>query len=452
MSEKYSDHLIDAGKICTDLTYGTWRKQRGWSPITITNAEGSYFTDTSGKRYLDFSSQLMCSNLGHGNRKIKAAVLEQLDKFEYVQPGYATEVRAKVALLLKEVLPSSLSKYFFGSSGTEANEAAVKTVRMFFQKEKKTKIISNYNSYHGSTATSISMTGDFRRTPVDTYYSVSGIVHSIPPYCYRCPLNLKFPDCDLACANYNEYLIKNEGGIGGMILEPVTGTNGVIVPPDGYLRRIREITEERDVVMITDEVMSGWGRTGQWFAVDNWNIKPDILTTAKGITGAYQPLSLMATNKRIADYFETNYFAHGHTYEAHPVALAAAEAAIEEYKERDLIERSRDLGKVMKKRLEEIRERHISVGDVRSIGLFGAVELVKNREKKTPFNSYDEKLEGKPLLTDKISKRAMEQGVYVNNWLNHFVLAPPLTISEEDLTKGLDTIDGSLNIADNEVI
>ncbi|MCL6003098.1 MAG: aspartate aminotransferase family protein [Thermoplasmatales archaeon] len=451
MVEKNFDESKEVSKICTELTYGTWRKQSGWSPLTVESEEGCYFRDSNGKSYLDFSSQLMCSNLGHRNQRIIKAINDQLEKFEYVQPGYATEIRAEVALLLKRILPSSLTKYFFGASGTEANEAAIKTVRMFFQKERKTKIISNYNSYHGSTSGSITLTGDFRRTPVDTYYSIPGVVHSIPPYCYRCPLKLKLPDCDFACADYNQYLIKNEGNIGGMIVEPVTGTNGVIIPPDGYLQRIRQITRENDVLLIADEVMSGWGRTGKWFAVENWDIKPDILTTAKGITGAYLPLSLMATSRRIADYFEANYFAHGHTYEAHPVALAAAKAAIEEYQEKNLIERSKELGIKLSRRLEEIKERHKSVGDVRSIGLFGAVELVKNREKKIPFNVYEEKLEGKPLMTDKISRRAMEKGVYVNNWLNHFVIAPPLVISEDDLTKGLNVLDECLEISDGEV-
>ncbi len=450
MAGNNPDASNDVRKNCTDLTYGTWRKQGGWSPLVIQKAEGVYFSDSNGRNYLDFSSQLMCSNLGHGNRRIKDAIDEQLDKFEYVQPGYATEIRSEVSTLLKEVLPSTLTKYFFGTSGTEANEAAIKTVRMFFQRDRKTKIISNFNSYHGSTSGSITLTGDFRRLPVDTYYSVPGVVHSIPPYCYRCPLKLKFPDCDLACAEYNRYLIKNEGNIGGMIVEPVTGTNGVIIPPDGYLQRIREITKENDVLLIADEVMSGWGRTGAWFAVENWNVDPDILTTAKGITGAYVPLSLMATSKRIADYFENNYFAHGHTYEAHPVALAAARAAINEYKEMKLIQRSRELGKTLGKRLEEIKERHKSVGDVRSIGLFGAVELVKDREKRTPFNTFEEKLEGKQLMTDRVSKSAMESGVYINNWLNHFVIAPPLVISERDLEKGLNTLDESLRISDGE--
>lgn len=451
MQRKYSHKSSDSSIISTSLTYGTWRKQRGWSPLTVSKAYGSYFEDVNGKKFLDFSSQLMCSNLGHNNKAVKDAIIEQLNKFEYSQPGYATEIRAKVALELKKILPTSLKKYFFSLSGTEANEAAIKTIRMFFQKERKTKIISNYNSYHGSTMGSVSLTGDFRRIPVDTFYSSSGIVHSPPPYCYRCPLNLKFPECDLACAEYNRYMMKSEGHIGGMIIEPVTGTNGVIIPPDGYMKRIREITEESDVILVTDEVMSGWGRTGEWFAIDHWNVKPDILTTAKGMTGAYVPLSLMATSERISDYFEDNFFAHGHTYEAHPVGLAAAYGAIREYKKKNLINKARKLGNVLKKRLQEIKEEHRSVGDVRNIGLFGAIELVKNRETKTPFNSYEQKISGVPLITDKVAKNAMQNGVYVSNWLNHFVIAPPLIITEKEMSIALDTISESLEIADKEV-
>lgn len=452
MSEKNLDNDFDPVIINSQYTYGTWRKQNGWKPLLFSKAYGSYFEDNRGKKYLDFSSQLMCSNLGHGNEKIIEGIKEQLNKFEYVQPGYATEIRAKVAIELKSVLPENLVKYFFGSSGTEANEAAIKTIRMFFSSERKTKIISNYNSYHGSTMGSVSLTGDFRRVAVDTFYSSQGIVHAPPPYCYRCPFGLHYPECNIACADYMDYMITNEGNVGGVFIEPVTGTNGVIVPPDGYIQKVREITSEHDVILVADEVMSGWGRTGEWFAVNNWGVKPDILTTAKGITGAYLPLSLMATNKKIADFFEENYFAHGHTYEAHPVPLAAAYAAIREYKDRMLIKRSKELGRILRSRLEEIKERHKSVGDVRSIGLFGAVELVKNRENKIPFNTYLDKLNGKQLMTDKVAKAAMQEGVYISTWVNHFIIAPPLIITEEELNRGLDVIDKSLTTSDNEVL
>jgi len=442
----------DFSKIVTEYTYGTWRKQSGWKPMLVTKAYDSYFEDSNGHKYLDFSSQLMCSNLGHTNKRIIEAVTEQMKKLEYIQPGYATEVRAKVAMELKTVLPDNLVKYFFGSSGTDANEAAIKVMRLFNKREGKTKIISNYNSYHGSTMGSVSLTGDFRRIAVDTVYSSPFVLHGPPPYCYRCPLKLKYPECNLACADYLEYMIKNDGNVGGLFLEPVTGTNGVVVPPDGYMKRVREITEENGVLFAADEVMSGWGRTGEWFAVNNWGVKPDILTTAKGITGAHLPLSLMATDKRISDFFEDSYFAHGMTYEAHPVPLAAAYAAIREYKDRDLIKNSRNLGAVLRRRLEEIKEKHKSVGDVRSIGLFGAVELVKDREKKTPFNMYEDKMKGNPLMSDKVAKAAMEKGVYLNTWVSHFIIAPPLIINEGELNHGLDVVDQALDVSDKEVI
>lgn len=450
MSGKFSndDETI---RLNTELTYGTWRKQKGWNPLLVTKAYDCYFEDNHGKKYLDFSSQLMCSNLGHNNRRIKESIMQQLERFEYAQPSYATEIRAKVADELSSVLPPNLSKYFFASSGTEANEAAIKTIRMFFAKERKFKIISSYNSYHGSTMGSVTLTGDFRRRLVDPFYSSQGIMHSPPPYCYRCPLGLKYPECGIACANYLEYAIKNEGNVGGVFIEPVTGTNGVVVPPDGYLETIRKITKENDVLLAADEVMSGWGRTGEWFGVDNWKVEPDILTTAKGITGAYLPLSLMATDRKISEYFNDNYFAHGHTYEAHPVPLAAAYAAIREYKERGLIKNSKELGRILKRRLEEIKERHRSVGDVRSIGLFGAVELVKDREKKTPFNDYLDKIEGKGLTVEKVAKDAMGRGVYISTWVSHFIIAPPLIINDEELDEGLRVIDESLKIADMEV-
>ncbi len=452
MVEKNLEEIFDPVKVCSEYTYGTWRRQNGWKPLLFTKAYESYFEDNNGKKFLDFSSQLMCSNLGHGNKRIKEEILNQLEKFEYAQPAYATEIRAKVALELRSVLPDNLVKYFFGSSGTEANEAAIKTIRMFNSAEKKIKIISNYNSYHGSTMGSVTLTGDFRRIAVDTFYSSQGILHAPPPYCYRCPLGQHYPECNLACADYLDYMIKNEGNVGGVVIEPVTGTNGVVVPPDGYIQRVREITKENDVLLAADEVMSGWGRTGEWFAVDNWGVKPDIMTTAKGITGAYLPLSLMATNKEIAEFFDNNYFAHGHTYEAHPVPLAAAYAAIREYKERDLVRRSKELGKILNRRLKEIKNKHKSVGDVRSIGLFGAVELVKNMETKAPFNDYNDKLKGNPLMTDKVAKYSMERGVYLSTWISHFIIAPPLIITEEELNRGLDVVDESLKVSDEEVL
>ncbi|MGC8572779.1 MAG: aminotransferase class III-fold pyridoxal phosphate-dependent enzyme [Caldisphaera sp.] len=215
-----TEKSFDVKKTVTDLTYGTWRKQAGWNPLVITKAYDCYFEDSEGKKYLDFSSQLMCSNLGHANKRIAKAVYDQLNTLEYVQPGYATEIRAKVSSELKSVLPDNLTKYFFGTSGTDANETAIKIIRLFHKKDGKIKIISNYNSYHGATMGSISLTGDFRRGAVDNVYSSSHVLHGPPPYCYRCPFKLKYPECNLACADYLEYMIKNEGNVGGIVLEP----------------------------------------------------------------------------------------------------------------------------------------------------------------------------------------------------------------------------------------
>ena len=438
----------EAGK---NLTYVTWRKQSGWEPLTIVDAEGSHFTDSNGKEYLDLSSQLMCSNLGHKNRKVVEAIKDQAERLAYVGPGFNTEVRSELSRKLKEVLPTNLAKYFFSTSGTEANEAAVKMIRMFHSKSNKVKIMSMYNSYHGSTQTSIQLTGDFRRIAVDGFHSSSGFSKLPPPYCYRCPFGLKYPECDLACAEYVDYAIKSEGNVGGLVMEPVTGTNGVVIPPKEYLPRIREITQKHGVILVADEVMTGWGRTGEWFAVNHWGVKPDILNTAKGITGAYLPLALTATNKEIADFFEQNYFAHGHTYEAHATTLAAAVAAINEYKDNNLIERSKELGKYLKSSLDEIKEAHVSVVEVRSIGLFGAIELVRNRRSRKPFNNYEEKMNGVPLMVDKIAKQAMQKGVYVSTWISHFIIAPPLIVTKEELEFGLDVMDDVISMADKEV-
>ncbi len=433
-----------------DSSYVTWRKQANWNPLTVSRAKGVNFYDENGKEYLDFSSQLMCVNLGHGNENVIKGIYDQLKTLPYVAPGFMTASRKKLSDLLKEILPENQAKFFYATSGTEANEAAVKITRMVKSIEGKTKIMSMYNSYHGSTEASIGLTGDFRRIAVDAHERAPGIVHVPQPYCYRCPFGLKYPSCGLACAEYLDYVAKNEGNVGALILEPVTGTNGVIVPPDEYLPRIREICDENGMFLIADEVMTGWGRTGKWFAVNNWNVQPDILTTAKGLTSAYFPFSLTSTTGDIADYFEDHFFAHGHTYEAHPLGMAAAVSTIEEYKRLNLIERANNMGKRLKNRLEEIMNRHRSVGDVRSIGLFGAIELVKSRETRTPFNTFREKSAGKPLLVDAVSRYCLEKGVYVSSWISHLIIAPPLIISEEELDHGLSVIDDALIIADKE--
>ena len=426
-------------------TYGTWRRQKGWNPLHVVSAGGSHFTDSTGKRYLDLSSQLMCSNLGHGNRAVIDAIKAQAEELAFVAPGYTTTARAELTKELLEVLPKGLTKFFFTTSGTEANEAAIKIARMYTGKH---KIIARYASYHGSTSGSVSLTGDFRRWPADPHSTVPGTAFGPDVNCYRCPLKKSYPECGIACADYLEYMIEREGNVAAVIIEPIVGTNGILVPPKEYLPKLRALTKRHGVLLIADEVMTGWGRTGHWFGVDHDGVVPDILTTAKGITGAYVPLGLTATTEEIAQHFESNYFAHGHTYEAHPITLGPATAAIREYRRLGLLERSRTLGEKLGHKLAAIKEKHPSVGDVRGRGLFWAVELVRDRMHKTPFNTPAEKLDGKPLTIDQITAAMMANGVSCLGWISHLIVAPPLIITEAELDEGLRVLDDALAIAD----
>ncbi|HXF99952.1 MAG TPA: aminotransferase class III-fold pyridoxal phosphate-dependent enzyme [Bacteroidota bacterium] len=436
----------------TDLTarytYGTWRFQKGWKPLHVVDAEGCFFTDGNGNRYLDFSAQLMCVHLGHKNPAVIRAIEEQARKLPYIGPGYATDVRAELSKLLLEVLPRGLEKFFFTTSGTEANEAAFKIARMYTG---KTKIIARYRSYHGSTMGSIAATGDPRRWAMEPAGKIPGVIFAPEVNCYKCPLLHHYPECGIACVEYIEHMIENEDDVAAVLVEPVVGTNGVLVPPKEYLPRLRQICDAHNVLLIADEVMSGWCRTGEWFAVDHWGVKPDILTTAKGITTAYVPLGLCATTKKIAEYFDDHYFSHGHTYEAHPMTLAPAIAAINEMKRLNTNSRAKELGAYLGDKLQSLKAKHPSVGDVRGIGLFWAVELVKNRTTKEPFNRMADKVSGKPLVVDQVAAAMMKKGVFVQAWISHFVIAPPLIVTKEEIDIGVRALDEALSVADEQV-
>jgi len=440
-----SEEVVD---ITAKYTYGTWRFQKNWKPLHIVDAEDCWFYDSSGKKYLDFSAQLMCVSLGHKNKAVIKSIEEQAKQLAYAAPGFATTIRAELSKVLLEVLPKGLEKFYFSTSGTEANEAAIKIARMYTGKY---KIISRYNSYHGSTAGSIAATGDARRWFVEPSGKIDGVIFAPEANCYRCPIKHNYPECGIACVDYVEHMIKNEGNVAAIIVEPVVGTNGILVPPDEYFPRLRKICDDNNVLMIADEVMSGWGRTGKWFAIDNWNVLPDIITTAKGITSAYVPLGLTVTTKKIADYFDDHYFAHGHTYEAHPLTLAPAIAAINEMKRLQLNERSIELGDYLSEKLKLLKEKHPSVGDVRGIGLFRAVELVKDRVTKEPFNTKEDKVTGKALLVDKMAGEMMKKGLYIAPWISHFVIAPPLIISKDEIDFAVNILDDTLNLSDAEL-
>jgi len=454
MSDPTSSALLaDAATLTTQevvewtkkLNYGTWRYQKSWTPMHIVDAEGCYFTDGNGKRYLDLSAQLMCVNLGHKNQAVIEAIAEQARKLPYIAPSYATDTRVELSRLLLDVLPEGLVKFFFTTSGTEANEAAFKIARMYTG---KTKIIARYRSYHGSTMASIAATGDPRRWAMEPGGKGQGFIFAPEVNCYACPIKHTYPSCNIACVDYLEHMIENEHDVAAVLIEPVVGTNGVLIPPAEYLPRLREICDRRSVLMIADEVMAGWGRTGKWFSVDHWNVKPDILVTAKGITSAYVPLGLCATTAKIASFFEDHFFAHGHTYEAHPMTLAPAVATIHEMQRLNLINRSRTMGAYLGEKLHALKDKHPCIGEVRGLGLFWAVDLVKDQITRQPLNTKQDKVDGKATIVDQVAGDMLKRGVSIQAWISHLVIAPPLIIEEHEIDFAIETLDASLAIAD----
>jgi len=436
----------DYASIEREHVFGTWRYEYAWKPLVIEEAEGCYFKDIEGRNYLDFSSQLMCSNLGHKSPKVIEALMEQTNKLSYIAPSFATKPAALLGKKLAEITPGDLHKSFFSPGGAEANEAAIKIARFYTGAP---KLISKYRSYHGATSGAIALTGDPR-----TQYAIGmpGVVRAPDCYCYRCPFGKEYPGCGITCAEYIDEIIEMEGeqSVAGLVIEPIVGSNGILVPPDEYIPRLREICDERGVLLIDDEVMTGFGRTGEWFCINHWDVVPDIMSMAKGLTGALIPLGATIARKKISDFFEEegNLFCHGHTYAMHPLCCAVSLAAIQEYEEKDLIENARKMGKVLGKGLKDLQDEHVSIGEVRGKGLFWGVELVKNRKTKEPFVKRKQKF--LPNMLKRVSAAAMEKGVYIVNVINTLIIAPPLIVDEEQIEKGVSVLDEALKIADKE--
>jgi taurine--2-oxoglutarate transaminase len=425
-----------------------WTRQGQLKPFVITRASGNYFWDAEGKQYLDFTSQFANANPGHADPRIVEAICEQAKTLPLVASPFASEPKARLAELLAEVTPGDLTKTLFSTGGAEANETAIKLCRLATD---KFKIVSRYRSYHGSTQGAMTLTRDCRSWPNEP--GIPGVVYAMDPYCYRCPFGLEYPQCDLQCAQHVEDVIRLQGGrryVAGLIVEPIVGANGIVVPPDGYMQRLREICDRHEVLLIADEVMTGFGRTGEWFACDLWGIVPDIMTMAKGITGGYVPLGATVLRQPVATLFDEKVLSHGHTYSGHELACAAGIRTIQVYKEDNLIQRSREMGRLLLAKAEELKERHPSVGDVRGRGLFVGLELVKNRETKEPMVDH---LEPLPRSTVKhaVLAEAMSRGVYMMHGMaNVIFLAPPLTITEDEIERAMSVLDGALSIADRE--
>lgn len=423
----------------------SWAVQSKNTYEEIVGGEGCWFWNREGKKYLDFSSQLVNTNIGHQHPKVIQAIKEQAEKLCYIAPFYASEPRARLAEMIAARAPGDLCKTLYTLGGAEANENAIKIARQYTG---RFKILARYRSYHGATMGAITLTGDPRRPPVEP--GLPGVVHVFEPYCYRCSFGKTYPGCGLECAEHvrEVMLYEGPGTVAAFFVEPVTGTNGVFVPPPEYLPRIREICSEFGVLLVADEVMTGWGRTGKWFGVDNWGVVPDIMTMAKGVTQGYIPLGAVVVSEKIAAYFEERMLWCGLTYSGHPLACAAGVATLKVYEEEKLVDNAARLGELLKKRLLALKDKHPAVGDVRSIGLFAAIELVRDRatrEPLAPWNGPD------PGIMGQLNRFLLDRGVYIYPRWNYLFIAPPLSINESELAFGLDAVDEALVLADQSL-
>jgi taurine--2-oxoglutarate transaminase len=427
-------------RLSREHTFFSWSAQGAIDPIAIDRAEGVFLYTPEGQRILDFNSQLMSVNIGHGDRRVIDAITAQATKLQYVQPAFATEPRARLGAKLAEILPGDLDKVFFTLGGAEAIENAIKLARAYTGRH---KILARYRAYHGATLGAMTLTGDPRRWANEP--ALVGVV--------RYPDTHRWGEKDSRpadeCLRGLEDVIRYEGPhtIAAIFLETIVGTNGILIPPDGYIQGVREICDRHGILMVADEVMAGFGRTGRWFAIDHWNTAPDLMTMAKGLTSSYLPLGAVAMNHKIAKHFDTNFYYGGLTYSSHAISCAAALATIGVYEEDGLIENAARLDSVMRRHHEELAAKHPSVGAHRNLGLFGILDLVRSRDPwtpLTPFNGTSDEMKA-------IGRYFREHGLYTMIANNSIHTNPPLCITEEQLAEGFAIIDGALDIADQAV-
>ena len=431
------DEIVE---LCRRHTLFEWSAQAAVDPIPVARAKGIYFWTPEDKRYIDFNSQLMCVNIGHGDERVVRAIQEQAAVLPYANPFMATDVRGRLAKKLAEITPGDIDAFFFTNGGAEANENAIRIARLFTGRH---KIGARYRSYHGGTAGALTLTGDPRRWAAEP--GIPGVFR-IPEFYHGVDKRTETAEEVLA---RTEETIQLEGAntIAAIIVEPVTGTNGILIPPDGYLEGLRALCDKYGILLIADEVMAGFGRTGEWFAVDHWKIEPDLISMAKGLTSAYVQLGAVGMRRGIADHFARNVFYGGLTYNSHPLACAAALATIAVYEEDNLIQRAREMGHVMRGLLEDLKSRHPSVGATRNIGLFGIVELVRNRETLEPMAPFN----GSSPEMQELGKYFRKEGLYTLVRWNTFFTNPPLCITEDEMREAFAIIDKGLEITDRAV-
>lgn len=425
----------------------SWSVQGALDPTVVTKAEGIYFYDADGNKYYDMSSQLVNLNIGYGNQKVADAIAEQAHKLPFIGPGYAVDVKSELARKIIELAPDNMGKVFFTLGGADANENALKIARLYTGRP---KVMSRYRSYHGSTMGAGNLTGEPRRFNCETS-GVSGYVKFFDPYIYR---ELVEFESEAAATKYyigklrEQVIYEGPESIAAIECETITGSNGCIIPPEGYLQGIRDICDEFGIMMICDEVMMGWGRTGEVFACQNWDIKPDMITFAKGVTCGYVPLGGVIVDKKVADYFDEHKLLCGLTYSGHPLACAAGIATLDVYKEEKLVENSKEMGKVLGTILEDLKAKHPCVGDVRYKGLFSAVELVKDKATKEPLVAYNSDPDN---LMGKINGMLKKKGFSTYTHENIIIVAPPLIIKEAELREAMAIMDEVLAEVDKMI-
>lgn len=423
-----------------EYTLFSWSAQGALDPMAISHAKGAWFWDADGNKYLDFASQLISVNLGHQHPKVIEAMKAQIDTLMFAQPAFATEPRGRLGKRLSEI--SGLKKAFFTLGGAEAIENAIKVARMYTGRH---KIVSRYRSYHGGTAAAMTVSGDSRRWPMEP--GIPGVVRVLDPHCYRCPFGREVSTCHRECVSHIEEVLQYEGphNVAAILVETITGSNGVLIPPDDYLPKLRAICDKYGILLICDEVMAGFGRTGKWFAFQHFDVMPDLVTCAKGLTSSYVPMGALLVSEKIAAHFDKNVLWGGLTYSSHPVSCATALAVLDAYEEDHIFENVQHLEGVLTAELNAMKARHPSVGDVRCKGLFSIIELVKNRQTKEELSPlYGPQTE--PML--KVAKAIKAGGVSTFVRFNWVMVTPPLCITEAELRQGLQVIDQALYEAD----
>ena len=426
--------------------FHSWSAQAQIDPLPIASALGSYFTDYSGKRYLDFSSQLVNVNIGYQHPRLVAAIQEQAGRLTTISPAFANDARSEAARLIVEVAPQGMAKVFFTNGGAEANENAIRMARLHTGRG---KVLAAYRSYHGSTAAAITMTGDPRRWPSDAY-AAPGVVHFWGPYPYRSAFHATSAEeeCARALQHLREVLmVEGPQTVAAIILESVVGTNGILVPPDGYLAGVREICDEHGILLIADEVMSGFARCGEWFAIDHWGVRPDLISFAKGVNSGYVPIGGVILSADVAASFDDRAYPGGLTYSGHPLACASAVASITIFRDEGIVDHARDLGGIIGPELEAIAADHPSVGEVRGLGVFWALELVRDRSTREPLVPYNA---GGPANAPMLQFAAAckDRGLWPFVHFNRTHVVPPCTTTEEEAREGLAILDEALKAAD----